>query len=297
MESSTFFSSPIIAGCMRWGQWGVRMDPDRMRAMIEGCLDAGIDTFDHADIYGGLHSTEREFGGVIGTTPSLRSRMKIITKCGIMLPDKSSGFPLIKHYDSSARHIIASAEQSLNALQTDRIDLLLIHRPDPLMQPDGLAEAFFRLKKEGKVLHFGVSNFRSSQLRLVQKNWPVEVNQLQISVEHPQAMFDGTIDTCMELGIGIQAWSPLGAGSISAESEDERYRKIHAAASIIAQRHGLDVPQVFLSWLFSHPAGISPVMGTSRLDRMQLALEAAKIRLDREEWFMLLRASTGRDVA
>lgn len=282
---------------MRWGQWGVRMDPDRMRTMIEGCLDAGVDTFDHADIYGGFHSTEREFGGVLGAAPSLRSRMKIITKCGIMLPDKSSGFPLIKHYDSSARHIIASAEQSLNALHTDRIDLLLIHRPDPLMQPEELAEAFFHLKKEGKVLHFGVSNFRSSQLRLVQKYWPMEVNQLQMSVEHPQAMFDGSIDTCMELGIGIQAWSPLEVGSISAASEDERYRKINAAANIVAQRHGCDVSQVLLAWLFTHPSGITPVMGTSRVDRMQLALDASKIRLDREEWFMLLRASTGRDVA
>ena len=273
------------------------MDHDRIHAMIEGCLAAGIDTFDHADIYGELHSTETEFGRVLGTDPSIRDRLKIITKCGILLPAKSSGFPLIKHYDSSARHIITSAEHSLNALQTDRIDLLLIHRPDPLMQPEELAEAFFRLKKDGKVLHFGVSNFRSSQLRLVNKYWPLEVNQLQISVEHPQAMFDGSIDTCMELGIGLQAWSPLGAGSISAESEDERYRKIHAAASIVAQRHGCDVSQVLLSWLFSHPAGIRPVMGTSRLDRMHLALGAASIRLDREEWFLLLRASTGRDVA
>lgn len=297
MESSTFISAPVIAGCMRWGQWGVRMDPDRMQAMIEGCLDAGVNTFDHADIYGGLHATESDFGRVLASTPSLRDHMKIITKCGILLPEKSSGFPMIKHYDSSSRHIITSVEQSLNALQTDRIDLLLIHRPDPLMQPQELAEAFFRLKQEGKVLHFGVSNFKSSQLRLLQRYWPIEVNQLQISVEHPQAMFDGSIDTCMEMGIGIQAWSPLGAGSISAASEDERYRKIHAAASIVAQRHDCDVSQVFLSWLFSHPANIRPVIGTSRMDRMKLAWGAASIKLDREEWFMLLRASTGRDVA
>ncbi|MFY7793234.1 MAG: aldo/keto reductase [Chitinophagaceae bacterium] len=297
METSSFSPSMIIAGCMRWGHWGVRMDPDRLRSMIQDCLASGIDTFDHADIYGGPHATESDFGRVLGADPALRSRMKIITKCGILLPDKPSSAPRIKHYDTSARYILASAEQSLSSLKTDHIDLFLIHRPDPLMQPDEMAEAFFRLKRDGKVLHFGVSNFKASQLRMIYRHWPVEVNQLQVSVEHPHALFDGSVDACMELGVRVQAWSPLGAGAMDGAAEDERLRKIHAVAEIIAQRHGLEASQVLLAWVLTHPAKITPVLGTSRIDRMRTAVAVAMQRLDREEWFMLLRASTGRDVA
>lgn len=281
---------------MRWGLWGVRMDAKQMQLMIEGCLALGIDTFDHADIYGGLHSTEADFGSVIGPNPSLRDKMKIITKCGIRLPDNETGFPRIKHYDTSARYIISAVEASLKALQTERIELLLIHRPDPLMKSQEVAEAFFRLKKEGKVLHFGVSNFKGSQLRMVCKDWPMEMNQLQISIEHPQAMFDGSIDACMELGVQIQAWSPLGSGSISADAEDERSRKINAAAEIIARRHACDISEVLIAWVLAHPSEIKPVLGTSRIDRMKSALSATSLTLEKEEWFMLLRASLGRDV-
>jgi predicted oxidoreductase len=297
MDQLRFKSSPIIAGCMRWGLWGARMEPDTVRSMIEDCLSAGIDTFDHADIYGGLHSTEAEFGSIIGANPSLREQMNIITKCGICLPDKNAASPRVKHYNTSSEHIIRSAEQSLSALQTDRIDLFLIHRPDPLMQPAEMAEAFYQLTKAGKVLHVGVSNFKGSQLRMLRKYWPIEVNQLQLSLEHPHALFDGSIDTCMELGIGVQAWSPLGAGTIVANSEDERLRKIDAAASIVAQKYGIDVTQVLLAWIYTHPAGIIGVLGTSRSERIRSAINASHIRLEKEEWFMLLRASMGRDVA
>ena len=297
MESLKFKSSPVIAGCMRWGQWGARMDIDTMQSMIEGCLSSGVDTFDHADIYGGLHATESSFGRVLAKHSSLREGMKIITKCGILLPDKKLGAPLIKHYNTSAAHIIHSVERSLRALHTDRIDLLLIHRPDPLMHPGEMAEAFYTLHKAGKVLHFGVSNFKATQLRLIYKHWPVEINQLQVSIEHPHALFDGSTDTCMELGVQVQAWSPMGGGLINVNAEDERYRKIHAVAAMIAQQHNYDISQVLISWLMTHPLKIVPVVGSSKLERIQLAVEAVPIRLDREEWFMLLRASTGRDVA
>lgn len=297
METSSFSPSPIIAGCMRWGQWGVRMEADQLHKMIEDCLTSGIDTFDHADIYGGLHSTESDFGRVLGVNPALRNRLKIITKCGILLPDKSSGSPRIKHYDTSASHIMASAERSLSALKTDHIDLFLIHRPDPLMHPDEMAEAFSRLKSAGKVLHVGVSNFKASQLRMLHRCWPVEVNQLQVSVDHPHAMFDGSIDACVELGVQIQAWSPLGAGSMDGNTEDERLRKIHAVAEIIAHKYGFETTQVLLAWVLTHPAKITPVLGTSRMDRMRTAVAVVSQRLEREEWFMLLRASTGKDVA
>jgi predicted oxidoreductase len=297
MKPLKFTSSPVIAGCMRWGQWGANMDFDQMRSMIEGCLSMGIDTFDHADIYGGPHATESLFGAVIGERSSLREKIKIITKCGILLPDKTAGFPRIKHYNTSTEYIIRSAEQSLHALKTDHIDLLLIHRPDPLMHPGEVAEAFFQLQRDGKVLRFGVSNFKGAQLRMFHKHWPVSVNQLQVSIEHPQALFDGSIDTCMELGVDVQAWSPIGGGLIKAESDDERLRKIFAVAEIIAHKYGCQVSQVLLAWVQNHPCGIVPVIGSGKLDRISAAVGSVSLKLDREEWFMLLRASTGRDVA
>ena len=223
--------------------------------------------------------------------------MRIITKCGILLPDGAPGSPSIKHYNTSETYVIASAESSLRALQTDHIDLLLIHRPDPLMHLEEMAGAFYKLHKLGKVLHFGVSNFNGTQLRLMHKYWPIAVNQLQLSVAHPQVIFDGTIDTCMELDIRAQAWSPMGAGLIKIDSDDERHRKLHAVAQIIAQHHGCDVSQVLMSWVLNHPAGIVPVVGTTKLDRLRLALGSVDIRINREEWFMLLRASLGRDLA
>jgi predicted oxidoreductase len=297
MTINGFSSSSIIAGCMRWGNWGAGLDTGGYMNLIESCIDLGINTFDHADIYGGSHQTEFEFGKGLQLSPSLREKIKIITKCGIMLPDKLSGQPLIKHYDTSASHIIKSVEESLKALQTDRIDLLLIHRPDPLMNPESIAKAFYHLKKEGKVLHFGVSNFRASQLALIHKNWPVEVNQIQISVDSPAALFDGTTDKCMELGVQIQAWSPFAGGKITENSEDERLRKIHAVAKLVAAKRHCSVDDILLGWLHTLPLDIKPIIGSSNIERMRAAFMSSGLTLESEEWFMILRASTGRDVA
>lgn len=290
------FSSTVIAGCMNWGQWGARFDTNAYLRMIRACLDEGVTTFDHADIYG-HYTTEEEFGRALALEPNLRSRMQLITKCGIRMVTPNRPDHQIKSNDSSAGHIRASLERSLLNLHTDHVDLLLIHRPDPLMDPVEIASIIGELKKEGKLLHFGVSNFTPSQVSLLHRKIPVEYHQFEASVPHHQPFIDGTLDTCIDHGIFPQSWSPLGGGKLTIEAEDERIRRIVAAAEIIGRKYGVDFDQVLLAWLHQHPAGITPVLGTTRIDRVTKALRAPAVPMTREEWFMLLRAATGHDVA
>jgi predicted oxidoreductase len=287
---------PVIAGCMNWGQWGAKFTTPDYRAMVESCLEAGVDVFDHADIYG-HYTTEAEFGKVLQEAPSLRERMRLITKCGIRLVTPNRPDHRIKSYDTSRSHIVASAEQSLRNLHTDRIDLLLIHRPDPLMDPQEVAEAFKLLHDSGKVLRFGVSNFNTHQVELLRRHHPVEVNQVEVSIAHTEPLYNGVLHQAQREGIRIQAWSPLGAGRLNGESSDERNRRIAAMADILSERHGCKPEQVILSWLFRHPARIVPVIGTTRMERVRDAVQSKEIELSAEEWFMLLRASAGHEVA
>jgi predicted oxidoreductase len=286
----------VIAGCMNWGQWGARFDTTDYRRMIESCLETGVDVFDHADIYG-HYTTEAEFGKALQESPSLRERMQLITKCGIRLVTPNRPDHQIKSYDTSLRHIVASAEQSLRNLHTDRIDLLLVHRPDPLMDPQEVAEAFRLLSESGKVLRFGVSNFNTDQVDLLRRHHPVEANQVEVSVLHTDCLYNGVLDQAIREGIGIQAWSPLGAGKLNGDSTDERARRVTAMADILAGKHGCKPGQILLAWLHRHPARIVPVVGTTRIERIRDAVGSKEIRLSAEEWFMLLRASTGHEVA
>lgn len=281
---------------MKWGQWGARFDTDTYHNMIHACLDAGVTTFDHADIYG-HYTTEEEFGKALAKEPGLRNRMQLITKCGIKMVTPNRPEHAIKSYDTSASHIRNSLERSLKNLHTDHIDLLLIHRPDHLMDPVEIAAVIGDLKQEGKVLHFGVSNFTPSQVSLVHRHVPVEYHQFEVSVPHHVPFTDGTLDICQNEGIFPQSWSPLGGGKLTPDSEDDQGRRIVAAAEIIGRKYGVDFDQILLAFLHQHPAGITPVLGTTRIERVKKAVAASNIRLTREEWFMLLRASTGHDVA
>lgn len=287
--------SPVIAGCMKWGDWGAKFTTTEFGDMIRRCLDLGVTTFDHADIYGN-YTTEADFGAALRDAPGLREQMQLITKCGICMVTPNRPSHQIKHYDTSAEHIIRSAERSLQNLHTDRIDLLLIHRPDPLMNPHEIAEAFSRLKQSGKVLHFGVSNFSVSQVSLLHAAFPVEVNQVEISLMHRDALQNGVLDQCTRDGIVPQSWSPLGGGRIHADAEEEHGRKIHAMARILAEKYSAKFDQVLLAWLMQHPAGIVPVIGTTRPERVRDAIFSRAIQLTREEWFMLLRAASGHEV-
>jgi predicted oxidoreductase len=288
--------SPVIAGCMKWGQWGAKFSTTEYLRMMEQCILLGVTSFDHADIYGD-YTTEEEFGNALKFNPSLRAQMQLITKCGIRRLTPNRPAHKINSYDTSKEHIIRSVENSLHHLYTDHIDILLIHRPDPLMHPAEIAEAFTKLKKEGKVLSFGVSNFTVTQTAMLHSQFPVEYNQIEISILNMEPMHNGQLDQCIELGIIPMAWSPLGGGNIFAHSsEDERIGRIVAAASILAEQYRVGADQILLNWLLKHPSGIIPVLGTSKIERVQKALEAIEIKMTREEWFMLWRASTGTEV-
>lgn len=288
--------SKVIAGVMKWGTWGSKFDTPGYEHIIKESIALGVTTFDHADIYGD-YSTEKEFGNVLRKESSLREQMQIITKCGIRRPCSNRPHFKIKSYDTSLAHIVESVETSLKNLGTDHIDALLIHRPDFIMDADEIANAFARLKAQGKVLHFGVSNFTPSQVSLLNSRFKVEINQIQASIAHLNPFTDGTLDQCQELGIIPMAWSPLGGGNIFGETDDERILRIRAVAEMLATKYNSSPDVVLLSWLMQHPSNIIPVLGTSKAERIQSALTAAGLQLEREEWYMLWRASTGKEIA
>jgi predicted oxidoreductase len=287
-------SSPI-AGCMRWGVWGAGFSTAEYRQMIESCLQYGINSFDHADIYGD-YTTEAEFGEALKENPLLRQHIKLITKCGIQMLTPNRPGHNIKSYNTSKEHIINSVEQSLQNFGTDYLDVLLIHRPDPLLEPSEVAEAIEQLKQQGKVLAFGVSNFLPYQTDLLASHTLIEYNQVEISIIKLNAFSDGTLENCMKHKITPMAWAPLGGGLFTDDSHP-RFRSITAAATELAEKYNTGLNEILLAWLHTHPSGIQSVIGTTRIERLLQAKVATSIRLEREDWFKLLVASTGEDVA
>ncbi len=281
---STPWMSDIVVGTMRWGIWDANFKTSDYQRMIEKSLQLGFTTFDHADIYGD-HTTETEFGEVLKSHPELREQMEIVTKCGILRVCDNKPQHYIKAYDSSKEHILQSAEDSLRQLGTDYIDVLLLHRPDFLMNPDEIGEAFELLYRSGKVRSFGVSNFTKSQIEMLSESVPVGTHQLEISVKALQAFSDGTLDQCTKDGIVPMAWSPLGGGDLPAALVEELKKW--------ADEFGTTPQVIALAWLMQHPAGILPVIGTTKEDHLVKSKEALSIKLDRQQWYSIYQASTG----
>jgi predicted oxidoreductase len=280
---------------MRWGKWGANFSLTEYREIIDQCLENGITSFDHADIYGD-YSTESEFGEVLKAKPSIRGQVQLITKCGIQLKTNPRQEYLIKSYNTSKEHIIASVEYSLRSLSTDYIDVLLIHRPDPLMNPIEVADAVDHLKRQGKILQFGVSNFLPHHTELLRKYIQVDYNQLELSILNHLPFTNGVLDHCLLYQVTPMAWAPLGGGIMNDDSHP-RYRSIIATATELAEKYNTGVNQVFIAYLLKHPSGIIPVLGTTKIERLQQAREAVNVLLSREDWFKLYVASTGEDVA
>ena len=286
--------SRLALGLWRLADWG--MGTDDLAARIEAALDLGITTFDHADIYGD-HSCEGLFGAALARRPELRQRMELVTKCGIKLvSDRRPGRGL-KHYDTGRRHILESVETSLRELRTDRLELLLLHRPDPLLDPDEVAAAFDELRRAGKVRHFGVSNFTVAQLDSLAARLPMPLvtNQIEISPLALGAWRDGTLDQCLRRRMAPMAWSPLAGGRLF-HGEDERARRVRRTLGELAAELDAGADQVALAWLLAHPAGIVPILGSGSLGRLRAAAAAGALRLEREQWFRLWTASTGEEV-
>jgi predicted oxidoreductase len=283
--------SRIITGVWRWQD----LSPDGIDTLIQTSIDHGITTFDHADIYGN-YSCEALFGKALQGNSHVRSSLQLVTKCGIKFPSGKKPDVRIQHYDTTKAHIIASVENSLKNLYTDYVDLLLIHRPDPLMNPEEVAEAFSLLKQNGKVLHVGVSNFTASQFEMLQAyvDDPLVTNQVEISLFQNQALFDGTVDMLMKHRVSPMAWSPLGGGKYFTPSgQDEG---IEGKLEEMAARYRCTISQLMLAWLLQHPSGMLPILGSTNPKRIVEGAKAITVSPDRQDWFAMLKLVTGKDV-
>lgn len=287
--------SSIVLGCMRISS----LEGKAVRALIEAALEAGINLFDHADIYGKGES-EMVFGKALKETPCLRDKVVLQSKCGIR-----PGF-----YDSSKEHILFSVENSLKRLGTDCLDILLIHRPDALAEPQEMAEAFSLLKKQGKARFFGVSNHNPAQIALLQQALEDKLlfNQLQLGLMHTpmidqginvNTQFDGAIDRdnsvlayCRQQGITVQAWSPFQYGFIKGVFlNNPDYPEINKALSEMAEKYAVTPAAIAAAWILRLPQSMQVVVGTTKETRVREAAQAADITLSREDWYALYRAA------
>jgi len=285
--------SRIVAGMWRMVEWDM---PVAARVdFIEQCLALGVTTFDHADIYGN-YGVEELFGEALRAQPSLRERMELVSKCGIKLLSNKHPGHTIQHYDTSASHIMRSAEESLRKLGTDRLDLLLIHRPDPLMEFDEIAAAFTRLKQDGKVLHFGVSNFTRHQFESLNRRIPLATNQVEFSPLHTAPMFDETFDGLQDLGVAPMIWSPLGGGRLFG-AQDEHGAALRQAIQDVAERMDKPFCSVVFAWIMRLPCRPIPLTGSGRIAAIREAVLGASFELERDDWFRILRAARGHEVA
>ncbi len=288
--------SRIVAGCMNWGEWGANLSVKQAQKLIEDCMSIGVTTFDHADIYG-HYTTETLFGGAIKKNNSLRENMQLVTKCGIKLVTPNRPENRIKSYDTSADYILKSVEQSLVNLQTDYIDLLLIHRPSPLMNTHEIATAFSKLKDQGKVLHFGVSNFTPTQFEMLNSFISLQTNQIEISPLHTEPFIDGTLDQCIIKGVKPMGYSTLAGGSFFVSKPEKRVMRINTIVDQLAEKYEVARDQILTSWILKHPSGILPIIGSTKINRIQSAVQSLETEITDEEWFMIWEASIGEEVA
>ena len=285
----------LLVGTMRLGVWGANLDSSQLEAFIEACVGLGLTTFDHADIYG-HYTEEARFGNVLKRRPDLKAQIQLISKCGIRLVCPERPEHRLKSYDLRKGHILDSVDQSLRNLQVEKLDLLLLHRPDFLMNPQEIAEAFHALQTSGKVDHFGVSNFTPSQVSLIHQHFPIVTNQVEASVLHRAPFEDGTFDQCMALGLRPTVWSPYGGGQLFGNDPSPIVKRIRSTGEAIAKRHDATFDQILLAWLYKHPAGLVPVLGTTKIERLKTALEAQQIELSHEEWYEIWQAATGTEI-
>ena len=248
-------------------------------------------TFDHADIYGN-YTTEKLFGDAFSEMQISREQVQFISKCGIEMPCENRNFG-IKSYNYSKKHIINSVDQSLENLKTDYLDLLLLHRPSPLMDPDEIAETFDRLRDQKKVRHFGVSNFTPSQFELINDAFPLVTNQVEISINHTDAFYNGTLDQMLLKKLRPMAWSVMGNYFTQPSAQNARIKKV---LDELCTKYGAEENHILLAFLFLHPAQILPVIGTSKEQTIKDLKKSLDLKLDREDWFRLLEAVEGKEV-
>lgn len=290
LETRNTKLSPIIAGTMNWGIWDKNLNTTEMAHLINICIENNITTFDHADIYGD-YTTEYDFGKAFTQSKISRAKMQLISKCGIQHTKGRNN--KIKHYDYSKDYIIWSVENSLKNLQTDYLDVLLLHRPSPLMVADEIAEAVEKLKSDGKILDFGLSNFTTSQTDLIRQKTAVNFNQIQFSATHHEAMLDGSLDYMQMHNIQPMSWNPLG----TVFREDiEQTRRLKKLLVQLVEKYGVGSDTILLSWVLQHPSNVIPLAGTVNIARIQQLMKAVELPLDKLDWFAIWTESMGNQV-
>jgi predicted oxidoreductase len=283
--------SPIIAGTMNWGEWDKNLSVQEMSHLIPICVENQITSFDHADIYGG-YTTETQFGKAFVESKIDRNTIQLISKCGIQMVSKNRE-TTIKHYNYSKEHIVWSVENSLKNLQTDYLDVLLLHRPSPLMKADEIAEAVLKLKSEGKIIDFGLSNFTSSQTELIRKKTDVNYNQIQFSATQLEPMLDGSLDYMQMHNIQPMSWNPLGTVFREDSEQTRRLKKLFVQ---LVDKYGVGSDTLLLAWIIRHPAKVLPVAGTVNIARIQQLMKAASLELSLEDWFAIWTESIGKKI-
>ena len=292
-------ASRLIYGCMRIAGDGSSDDRNKGKRAVHAAVEAGYTLFDHADIYGG-GACEELFGEVLAESPGLREQLLIASKCGIRFagdPDNDSP----KRYDFSADYLLDSVNGSLRRLGIESLDLLMLHRPDYLMDTAAVADALSSLKSAGKVRYFGVSNFSPSQVELLQAAWdePLVVNQVEVNIHNINALSDGTLDQCLRRGMSVQAWSPIAGvvyeawGNTFTAADNARIRAELDRQSAIYQAADW---LIALAWVMRHPARIAPVIGSTTPSRIEEAKQALAIEYRRDDWYRLLEARNGHPV-
>lgn len=293
--SDTLTMDRIIHGHWRLMDW--KMTKEELLKFVEEVVDLGIKTVDTADIYGGF-SCEEAFGDALKLKKGLREKLTIVTKCGIVFPCENRPQYKSHHYDNSRKHILRSVERSLKNFGTDYLDLLLIHRPSPFMDPAEVSEAFRELYQSGKVRNFGVSNYSPSQFELLSSymEYPLVTNQVEISPLNLSVFQDGTMEHAMTKGIYPMAWSPLAGGEIFTGTS-EQVKKVQDALLSIGEKYNeTRLDTLAYAFLLSHPAKILPIVGSGKIDRIRSAMDALKIRFTAEEWLTVYKASIGKDL-
>lgn len=286
--------SSLSTGFWRVHEWG--MNTTELAGFIHKCLELEITTFDHADIYGD-YGNEELFGNVLKTEPTLRDKMELVSKCDICLTTRNRPKNIVQHYNTTAGYVREQVERSLKKLRTDYLDLILIHRPDPLMDASEVADTFSALHREGKIKHAGVSNFTPSQFELLQSKMdlPLVTNQVECSLLHLDPIYDGTFDQAQQLNFSPMIWSPFAGGKLFTDNGG-RSQRVRSALRKISQKYNASDDQIALSWLLKNPSAPVPVLGSGKIERISSAISSIDIILDRQDWFFLLEASQGKPV-
>ena len=283
--------SRIVYGMWRLGD-DADTSPKHVQAKIEACLAQGITTMDQADIYGG-YMAEEIMGNALRAAPALKDQIEIVSKCDIVISAGRYAGAGVKYYDTSAAHVTASVDHSLRLMGVDRIDTLLIHRPDPLMDHHATGAALDALVASGKLRSVGVSNFKLHDWTLLQSAMQTKLitNQIELSLAAHQGFTNGDVAYLQERDVPIMAWSPLGGGALMTGTGP-----VQDALAAVATEQNLDMGAVAVAWLLAHPARIMPVMGTNALDRIKVLSAALQVTMDRETWFKLYTAALGQEV-